>query len=191
MNDNQSYEKIVKKKMAGAILIKRVLLLCFLSLFVVVGIPVAIIHLNGNVAVILLLIAMASGFSFFAWKLTYIEYEYDLVAGTLYLTQIYGKSRRKELFEAELRDATMIAPYRGKYGETANNSNPSNVFLAISSKKSEDIWFIIFEESGGTKTLVAFEADERALSTFRHYCPRATVREKLTSDKTQAEASKN
>ena len=178
MGDIHSYEKIVKLKAEGKILSKKIIFICIYAFLVLVGIPFAIVKLNGNIPIILTLTAMIGGFIYFSWKQTNIEYEYSIISGTFFLTRIYGKSRRKEVFEAELHDAVIIAPFNEAYCEQAEKCAPDDVFYAISSRKAKNAWFIIFDESGGVKTLILFEADERAISTLRHYCPRATVRDK-------------
>ena len=176
MSDIYRYEKIVKLKTEGRLLAKRIFLIIIYAFFIFVGIPKAILFLKGNVPITLTLVAITALFIFITWKQTIVEYEYSVISGIFYLARIRGKIRRKEVFEAELRDAIIIAPFNEEYCEKAEKCEPNDVFYAVSSRKSENAWFIIFEESGGAKTLILFEADERAISTLRHYCPRATVR---------------
>lgn len=179
MIDINSYEKIIKLKAEGRILSKKIILICIYSFLVFVGIPFAIVKLHGNIPVVLTLAAFTGGFIFISWKQTYVEYEYSIISGVFFLARIYGKTRRKEIFEADLHDAVIIAPFNEIYCEKAEKCEPNDIFYAISSRKAENSWFIIFEESGETKTLILFEADERAISTLRHYCPRVTVKDKI------------
>ena len=176
MSDIYRYEKIIKLKSEGSILAKKIFLIILYALLVFVGIPMAIVHLKGNVPIVLALVAITGLFIFITWKQSIVEYEYTIISGMFYLARIRGKIRRKEVFEAELHDAVIIAPFNETYCEKAEKCEPNDVFYAISSRKSENAWFIIFEEAGGVKTLILFEADEKAISTLKHYCPRATVR---------------
>ena len=176
MSDIHRYEKIVKLKAEGIILAKKIFLIITYTILVFVGIPMSIIYLKGNIPIVLTLVAITGFFIFITWKQSTVEYEYTIISGMFLLAKIHGKLRRKEVFEAELRDAVIIAPFNEIYCEKAEKCEPNDVFYSVSSQKAENIWFIIFEESGGVKTLVLFEADEKAISILRHYCPRATVR---------------
>lgn len=180
MSDIHSYEKIVKLKAEGHLLSKKIILICIYALLVFVGIPFATVKLNGNIPIVLTLVSITGFFIFISWKQSIVEYEYSVISGTFYLAKINGKIRRKEVFEAELHDAVIIAPFNEIYYKKVEKCEPNDVFYAISSRKAANCWFIIFEEAGGIKTLILFEADERAISTLRHYCPRATARDKVT-----------
>ena len=177
MNDIKSYEKIVARRTEGKILLAKIALIFAYVIFAAVGFLLVLVFAEGSPALLLIVGALDSLLILFTWKLTCIEYEYTLAANTFYLAKIFGKSRRKEFYEEELIRASFIAPYNEKYSEKAENCKPNDIIWAVSTKNAPDIWFIIFEEESAKKTLVFFEADERAISTLRHYCPRATVRD--------------
>ena len=182
MGDIYRYEKIVKLKSEGSILVKKIIFIVLYALLVFVGIPMAIIYLKGNIPIVLTLVAFTGFFIFITWKQTTVEYEYTIISGMFLLARIHGKLRRKEVFEADLHDAVIIAPLNDMYCERAEKCEPNDVFYAVSSRKTENAWFVIFEEAGGVKTLILFEADDKAISTLGHYCPRATVRNVPTNN---------
>ena len=180
MNDTHGYEKLVRRKTEGKLLWARIALIASYVLFAVVGILLAVLLADGHPALILLVAVLDFSLWLLTYKLVNIEYEYTFVGGSFYLSKILGKSARKELFEEEISRAVTVAPYSGQYKQDVEKRNVEKIIWAVSSKKAEDVWFILFEREGGESTLIIFEADERALKHLRHGTPRAVAREKLT-----------
>ena len=180
MNDIQSYERLIKKRVEGKLLLSRIALIAGYVLFAVIGILLVILFANGHAALILLVAALDLCIFLTTWRFVNVEYEYAFVSGSFYLSKIFGKAARKELFECEISRALTVAPYKDQYKKDVERLCPDKRFTAISSNKAEDIWFILFESEGNTKTLVVFEADERSLKCLRHGAPRSIVKEKLT-----------
>ena len=185
MNDIQGYEKIVRRKTEGKLLLAKIALIATYIIIGVGGSVITVLFAEFKTMISLFLLIGIADYILFllTWKLTCIEYECAFAAGSFYLSKIFGKSRRKDLFEAELSRATIIAPYNDKYAEKAEKCSPDKIFKAISTDAAENIWFIAFEEESSKRILVFFEADERSLQCLRHYAPRATVREQLTDCK--------
>lgn len=181
MNDIQSYEHIVKRKVKGKLLLSKIALITAYVTIAVIGTVLTVIFAELKTMLSLLMLIAAADYILFifTWKLTCIEHEYAIAAGSFYVSRIFGKSRRKDLFEAELSRASIIAPYNEKYAEKAESCLPDRILKAISSDTAENTWFIIFEEENAKRTLIFFEATERALTALRHYAPRVTVREPL------------
>ena len=190
MND-KNYEKLVKQKTEGKILALKIALIFFYVIFAAVGFTLTILFAKANPALILLVGAIDSVIIFFSWRFTCIEYEYSILAGSLYVAKIYGKTNRKEIFEEELSRATTIAPYNEKYAPTADNAQADKVIYAISSMSAPHVWFAIFELEGAEKVTVFFEADERALKSLRNSNPRATARENYVFSDSTEELSEN
>ena len=188
MNDSQSYERLTKKKTEGKLLLAKTGLIACYVLFAVIGVLLAILLADGHPALLLLVAVLDFCLWLFTWKLVNIEYEYAFICNTFYLSKIFAKSARKEIFECELSRAITVAPYSRQYKLDAERQAPQRIISALSSKKAEDVWFILFENERGMRTLVLFEADERSLKCLRHGCPRAVAREKLT--KTQSTEEK-
>ena len=179
MNDTQNYEKTVKAKSEGILLLSRIALILSYVLFAAVGVILVLLYANGHPALILLVALLDLCLWLLTHRLVEIEYEYSFVSGSFYLAKIMGKASRKELFEEEITRAVSVAPYNDKYRSELNRHEIRKTYKAISSKHAQNVWFILFEGEGGTKDLIIFEADERALKCLRHSAPRAIAHEKL------------
>lgn len=180
MNDIQSYEKIIKRRVSDKLLFARIGLIFSYILFAVIGVLLSILIADGHPALLLLVVILDFCLFLTTWRLVNIEYEYAFTSGSFYLSKILGKSTRREIFESEISRAVTIAPYEGHYKLDAQRQEPQKIICAISSKKAADIWFMLFEGESGIKSMIIFEADERALKCLKHYNPRAIAREKLT-----------
>ena len=185
MNDSQSLERLVKKKTEGKLLLFKIALIAGYVLFAVVGVLLAILLADGNPTLLVLVAALDFCLYICTWRLSQIEYEYSVVSGTLYLAKIFGKSARREIFECELSRAKTVAPYSGQYKKDAEAAAPDKIYSVIPSKKTENLWFMLFESESEKKTMILFEADEQALRVLRHGCPRAVAREKLAVTQTE------
>ena len=181
MNDNLNYEKIVKKHIRGGLLLLRISLIAAYVIFAAIGFTLTFLLAKGSPALILLVGALDSVLILLTWKFTNVEFEYAVLSGYFFVSKIYGKSRRKELFEEDLSRAVMIAPYNEKYAKNANESKPDKIIEAISSQDAENVWFALFESTEKERVLIFFEADQRALKAFRHANPRCVARENLAT----------
>lgn len=179
MNDNQSYEKLIKPRTEGKLLLAKIALIASYILFAIIGVLLVVLLADGHPALILLVAVLDFCLWLVTHKLVKIEYEYTFISGSLYLAKILGKSMRRELFEEELSRAVQIAPYSGDNKTRLSHQKITQSFSAISSQKAENIWFMLFESEGGKKTLILFEADEHSLKYLRHAVPRAVARERL------------
>ena len=118
MNEIQSYERLIRRKVTGKYVWQRIGLIAVYGVWVSLWFVVAIRWiLNAPLLAFALLSTVL--LIVFTWKLTLVEYEYAIVSGSFYLAQIYGKSRRKAILEAEISDAVLIAPYTEKYAARA------------------------------------------------------------------------
>ena len=191
MNETQSYEKIVKPKCQGKLLIAKIGLIIAYILFAVVGVILAILLGKGHPALFILVALL----DFCLWLLTHrlveIEYEYAFISGIFQLSKIMGKASRRELFEEEISKAIMIAPYNDAHKAELKRHEIQKTYFAVSSKTAQDIWFMLFEKEGGTKSLVIFEADDRSIKILRKSAPRAVSRDRLTSEKNTTEDTYN
>ena len=113
------------------------------------------------------------------WSHTQTELEYTVAAGTFYLARIYGKKRRKELVEAELSSALLIAPNTEENQKKAQEYAPTDILFAASSSLAENVWLMVFDAEKSQRLLIYVEMDEEMLRILRHANPRVTSREKL------------
>ena len=156
MRDDFNFEKIVKKKTEGSLLLLKILLIFAYVIVAAIGFFLAIAFADGELMLIAFVIAMDIALIIFTWKYTFVEYEYSLMAKTLYIAKIYNNSARREIFESELSRAVRIAPYNEEFENEAISSKPDEVVKAVSSMDSDDVWFAIFELENNKKALVFF-----------------------------------
>jgi uncharacterized protein YqeY len=181
MNDNRTYERLIKKKTEGKTLLSKILLIIFYVAFAAVCIPLIILIGKAN-PLLFVLGAIAEWLLIkFTWRLTEIEYEYSVFDGIFTISKILGKSSRRDIFENALSEAAIVAPYIDEYRKKAEEKSVTRTIKAISSESAENVWFILFEKENGENALILFEADEKSLRIIRTYCPRAVAREKLKS----------
>jgi hypothetical protein len=179
MTDLQNYERLFPEKAEGKLLFKRIL---FLFLYVSWGCLWTVIMLRRGIsAPMLFFIPLTTvALVMLTWPLTQTELEYTLAAGTFYLARIYGKKKRKELVEAELSTALLIAPDTEENRNKATALSPADVISAVSTSKAENLWLMVFESAPSERLLVYVEMEEEMLRILRHACPRITSRDKLT-----------
>jgi len=173
--EGQTYEKIIRQKPTGREFFPRlVLILCYL---VWIGICLLILtRIKFSPALVVLMLALTVLLVIVTWKYVQVEYEYAIYSGSFFLAKIYGKKKRKELLEIDLKHATFIAPRNEETLEKANAMNPQEVVWAVSTPKAENLWLIVFPINEKQNSLLFFEADERAIALLRKENPRATVR---------------
>ena len=126
MNEMQSYERLIRRKVTGIHVLQRlgliVLYLLWLSIWFVVAVrwilnaPLIAFAILSTVLLVIL-----------TWRYTLVEFEYEIIGGTFYLSKIYAKSRRKALLEIELSDAVLIAPYTEDYVKRAQEFEPNDL----------------------------------------------------------------
>ena len=179
MNDSQNYEKLIQKKTEGKILLSKTLLIILYSVIAIVCVLLIIFLGDANPLLFVLAAVLEWLLITFSWKLTQVEYEYAIFEGVFVLSKILGKLNRKDIFENDLSEATMVAPYSDQYKKDVEAKGIDRVIKSISSENAENIWFILFERENGEKTVVLFEADEKCLKLIRRRCPRAVARVKL------------
>lgn len=180
MNEFQSYERLIRRKTEGKYIWQRIgLILAYFAFFAVW--LIAALRLSFNAYLVVLAVLATVLIVLFTWRFTQVEYEYTFVSGTFYLAQIYGKRRRRAILEADLSRAILIAPYTEAYADKAEALTPEEILWAVSSRKADNIWMLVWEEEAGKRLLLFWEADERSLRILRQYNPRATAKEKLSS----------
>lgn len=175
MNESTNFaEYTVQQKAEGKYLTRKLLLIGFYVLFSVgyflfftVG-PVKIVMLIALLPVFLWIIIH------FTWRYGSVEHEYTIVSGTMTLTEVFGNRSRKVIFEAKIKDMSVIAPWN----EEARSKLPAGVIKTydmLSTKSSPDAYYAICSVEGGQKILVLFEAIEKALKIMRFYNASAVV----------------
>lgn len=96
-----------------------------------------------------------------------IEYEYILAGNSIALDKILNKRRRKRVLNCDLTDFDLVAPVASAHYEEHRN-NTARTVMAVSGDRKEDEYFGILEYDG-KRTMLVFEADDRALSHLKKH----------------------
>ncbi len=173
--ESQNYEKLLPQKATGRAMIPRLcLILCYIVFFSIW--LVVFIRMGFVPALLVLGLALTVLLVFVTWKYTQLEYEYAIYAGSFFVAKIYGKTKRRELLELDLKQAILIAPRTEETLAQADRMKLDSVLWAVSSPKAENIWMIVYPHGEKSSALLFFEADEEAIRLLRRENPRATAR---------------
>ena len=170
MFEGNAYEHIVKQKVEGNLLYKKIcLILAYIIIFTMplfliltlcpVFLWVPFILVIATITVIAILMT---------WKYTSVEFEYSIVGDTISFVSIYGKKSRKGKLSVAIKDFSEI----GKYTDAAEKHLEEVVidrdYLFISHLMAEHLYYGLFDDDGD-KCIVYFEATDKALSLIKKY----------------------
>ena len=99
--------------------------------------------------------------------------DYEIVDGSFRIYKVYGLSVSKKVFECELKDMTVIAPYDIKKGIDADHDKLKDF---ISDSRSKDVYYAVIDKNS-VRTVILFDGDDKlrcaaafyARSAFRPY----------------------
>ena len=168
MNNSQFYEKVVKVGGSRKVIAKRIsVFMCYaliLLIFVVLGV---FNYRNFGGPFIFLGIAVDAAIIVLTWKYLYLEYEYSFECGMMTVSKIYGKRKRKTVFEAEIKKMVMIAPATDAYIAKSEHFSPQKRILAVSNENADNIWLAVTGDDEDSHVMVFFEADDRSLAILK------------------------
>ena len=179
MQEFVTYEIARPQKTEGKWILARVALIAFYVVFV------AAILIAGFVTRILWPLLALIPISlwvlvFITWRYVSVEYEYSATSGVLTFSKIYGNKSRRRVLDITLKDAVCIAPLSSdEHYHFAQHYQPEKEFSAVSSMRSDGIWFILFELGANTskekrRAVFYFEPDDKLLRICRYYNPTNT-----------------
>lgn len=166
---SDSYEYIVKKKVEGSFLMKRVLLIALYAVYVIVILAVAMLTKLAAPAIAFIPITL--------WILIYltfpycnVEHEYSMIDGNITFSEIYGSRKRKECFSVRISSFEAVAPLSRDYEKLVERAAPKKIYSALSSEKTpSDPYFALFRDESGRMCVFYFEATNRALRIMKYY----------------------
>lgn len=170
MTQNTFCEHIVKEKCRGKVLAFKVLLialyislLVFPSLFIIMRAP-------SSLTVAFLIVIATVVFIIFklTWRLTNVEYEYQIIDDTIIFTKILDKTRRKTVIEMPQKKFSVLGKYTPDSEKYLSRLLVDRSFLMISSFDADNIYFGVFEADDLT-CIVYFEATENAIQKLKKY----------------------
>lgn len=119
------------------------------------------------------LLASGTG-TYFVFRNAKVEYEYLVVSGTLSVDKIFGQSARKNAWEASIQEILIIAPADSFYIKEHDN-NTIKVINFTSGFKNREVYAVV-SHSGGQKTKVLFEPNEKILNCLRQVAPSKVIK---------------
>lgn len=175
-HDDQSdtYEYVVAQKIVGKFRTRRVLFrLGFVFLTLLWFAFGALTHFWPLLCLIPLSLWV---YYYFVHPYTVPEYKYEIAAGILTASVIYGGRLEGILFSRPLRDFSDVlpcsAPYLDRIGRRLSGAT---VFSCASSADAPDLYVALFTDRTGTQCAFYFEATERALKMWKYYNPDTVV----------------
>lgn len=106
-------------------------------------------------------------------RFTYTEYEYTQTCAVFDGAAVYSRQYRKEKVSVDLKTATSIAPYKGRY---EGGAHPQSVVDLRSCDSSPNAYAIVYSDDKGVCRAVLFDANKTVIENIYHYCPSVTVR---------------
>lgn len=109
-------------------------------------------------------------FARFMFRYFQHEYKYTLDRSKFTMVRFYGKSKPKFYFEADVKNAKLIAPYSGDIAKAYPEENFDTVYTSYISKDSPDLYVMIYEKDG-KDILAYFEGCKKSIKMMKFYNP--------------------
>lgn len=170
MFEGGGYEHIVKQKVEGSLLYKKIcLILAYIIIFIMpLYLILTLCPLFLWVPFILVILIVTVIAILMTWKYTNVEFEYSIFGDTISFVNIYGRKSRKGKLTVAIKDFSEI----GKYTDAAEKHLEEVVidrdYLFISHLMAEHLYYGLFDDDGD-KCIVYFEATDKALSLIKKY----------------------
>lgn len=166
-------EYVVDKKVEGKYKMQRLLML--LSYVVIAGVIIAAVVISGFIPLIALAPMAVWMLYFFTWHLVSIEYSFVVDASVLTVEKVMGGKKKIKLFSAKVKDLSLIAPYDDKYKAEADAFGADNRVEAVPSMDCYDLYFALYTDEKGKKTILFFQATAQSLKALKYYNSSAIV----------------
>lgn len=170
MIQNAFCEHIVKQKTQGKILVYKILLAALYATLLILPSFAIILFAPPFLIVPFLLIILTLVIVIFklTWRLTCIEYEYQIIDDTIIFSKIYGRTKRKTFVEMPIRAFEVLGKYSDESEKYLSRLLVDKSLLFISSFTADNIYFGVFEDSG-EKNIIFFEINESAKAKIARY----------------------
>ena len=166
-------EYVVEKKIEGKYKMQRLLML--LGYAVVAIVVVVAVAISGFIPLIALAPTAVWMLSFFTWPYVSIEYSFTVDASMLTVEKVLGGKKKIKLFQAKVKDLSLIAPYDDEYKAEADNFAADVRVEAVPSMDCYDLYFALHTDESGKKTIVFFQATAQSLKALKYYNSSAIV----------------
>ncbi|MBQ8818697.1 MAG: hypothetical protein IJZ83_08975 [Clostridia bacterium] len=163
MADIQYYERIIKTENTTKKVLPKILMIgayiVILSIWFVIAVRYSI-----NAAMIMLIPLSILTAVLLTWKYTSVEYEYSFTAGIFTFSKIYGKSKRKPIFEGDLKKLISVTAY----SESNVDSIDAHTVINATPSACPNPCVCIFEENE-RKTCIIIDCDAMTAKILRFF----------------------
>lgn len=166
------YEKVIKGQNTGKVLLSKIIIIAVYAISVASLILSALFNATTPALAVVLIAALSIALYIIFPKIS-PEYEYCISETAITLAKIYGKSRRKEIFEAPSNTILFIAPKNEVNTKKALDYRPTEQYDIYTSNTQCGIWLAVFENENEEKTLFVFEAEDSVAKILRVLRPSA------------------
>ena len=174
MFEGSGYEHIVKQKVEGSLLVRKVcLVIAYIMLFTLPSFLVLSLCPMSLVIPLIIIIASITVVAYLmTWKYTSVEFEYSIFGDTISFVSIYGKKSRKGKLDVTIKNFSEIGKYTDASEKHLEEVVIDRDYLFISHLLAEHLYYGLFDEDG-EKCIVYFEATDKAISLLKKYNPSA------------------
>lgn len=166
--DSRSCEYSVLQKIEGKWLVYRILLVAVYVLFAVGYFAACVAIKFYPLACFTPLFTWMA--VFFTWRYVSVAYRYEIVSGDWIFTRVMSDRFYKKMFRLKVKDIDRISPYHDRMERSRIESfSPEKLLWAASSMNSPDLYFALYTDRNGKRTVLYFEATRKALSLLEHY----------------------
>lgn len=183
MNDKKKFErkiKIMDFYSEKLVYIKKTPLQKFTKFMVIFGAVVLILicaaivvfQLLGFLSVFAALIALGIGYGAYFLSGNFdIEYEYIITNEFFDIDVIKGRRIRKRVISTECKNFEEL----GKYSNEKFAHSKFDTRIVAANLDSDSLYYVITNKGGFGRTLIVFDADEKALNILRRFSPRQVI----------------
>ena len=167
-DDGRSCEYSVVQKIEGKWVLRRILLIALYVVF-------AVGYFAFCVAIKFYPIACFTPvftwmLIFFTWRYVSVTYRYEISSGDWIFTKILNDRYKKKMFTLKVKDAERIAPYADRLEQSRIEAFEAEKTLwAASTMESPDLYYALFTDVDGERTVLYFEATAKALRLLHFY----------------------
>ncbi|MBQ8140552.1 MAG: hypothetical protein IJ038_02525 [Clostridia bacterium] len=166
------YEKVVKPSRKGKNLLLKIITVAVYIIAAAIWI-ITSVAAERSLAVIVLALLAASVIFYVILSRASFDYEYAISDTSVTLAKIYGKSRRKEVFDIGAENILYIAPKTEDNLKKCEEFKPKSQYDIYSHRSEGKLWLIVFETAKEERFVFVFEPEDYALKLLKTLKPSA------------------
>ena len=107
---------------------------------------------------------------FLTWRYVSVTYRYEIISGDMIFTKILSDRYKKKMFRHKIKEMERIAPYHDRMEQSRIEAYaPEKTVFAASSMESPDLYYALFADEKGKRTVLYFEATRKSLQLLSFY----------------------